>query len=358
MTSLREHVKLSVPARAFEARLRGKGRRRLSLAELWEAFVALHPTVATDPDKRERLWETLEELAAARCLAFPAQASWERVPPPALPRFVTLSAGGSGPGRTRALDFPWHPELAWAATAQLSPTQRQFVERVNQFLADGGTRRPVIPLRERSLELCGDEKRLERLLDTALFAPGRLTLELLRAERVFEPFAAHRLNPRPLLLVVENATTYRTLSAYLPPNGAVGLVGFGRGWQFVTSIGSVPDVRPPVSQIRYFGDLDVNGLSIPVKATAVARSMALPVVQPAAGLYRLLLTHGTPSERSRDARHVTRGAASELACWLPTDLRTPVVELLSHGSRIAQEWVGADILRTMSHGDLDRLVTE
>jgi hypothetical protein len=356
---MQEPVQLSVSACAFDARLRRTGRRRLTLAELWEAFVALHPTVATDPDKRERLLETVEELAAARCLALPAQASWERFPPPALPRFVTLSTTGSGPVRTRALDFPWHPELAWAATAQLGPTQRQFVERVNQFLADAGDHRPVIPLRERSLELCGDEKRLERLLDTALFAPGRLTLELLRAEQVFEPFAMRRINRRPLLLAVENATTYRTLSAYLPPDGAVGLVGFGRGWQFVTSIGSVLDIRPPVSEIRYFGDLDVNGLSIPVKATAVAQSIALPVVQPAAGLYRLLLHHGTPSKGSRDATHAaTRAAASELACWLPTDLQAPVIELLSRGSRIAQEWVGADVLRTMSHHELDRLVTE
>jgi len=86
--------------------------------------------------------------------------------------------------------------------------------------------------------------------------------------------------------------------------------------------------------------------------------MALPVVQPAVGLYRLLLTHGTSSEKSHDARHVTRAAASELACWLPTDLRTPVIELLSRGSRIGQEWVGAEILRTMSHHELDRLATE
>jgi hypothetical protein len=158
---------------------------------------------------------------------------------------------------------------------------------------------------------------------------------------------------------VENATTYRTLSTFLPPDGAVGLVGFGRGWQFVASIGSVLDIRPPVSEIRYFGDLDVNGLHIPVKAIAVAQSMALPLVQPAAGLYRLLLHHGTPSKGSRDARPTaTRAAASELACWLPTDLRAPVIELLSRGSRIAQEWVGADVLRTMSHHELDRLVTE
>src|SRR6266516_2757623 len=175
MSSMQELTTLSMRARAFDARLRRQGRRRLTLAELWEAFVALHPTAAADPDKRERLLEIVEELATAHRLTLPAPASWERVPAPALPRFVTLSATGTGPVRLRSLDFPWHPDLAWAATTQLGPAQRQFLEQVNQFLAAGGAHRQVVAIRERSLELCGDEKRLEELLDTALFAPGRLS---------------------------------------------------------------------------------------------------------------------------------------------------------------------------------------
>src|SRR6266516_2334484 len=265
MSSMQELTTLSMRARAFDARLRRQGRRRLTLAELWEAFVALHPTAAADPDKRECLLEIVEELATAHRLTLPAPASWERIPAPALPRFVTLSATGTGPVRLRSLDVPWHPDLAWAATTQLGPAQRQFLEQVNQFLAAGGDHRQVVAIRERSLKLCGDEKRLEELLDTALFAPGRLSPELLRIERVFEPFAVHRINSSPWLLVVENATTFFSFSVHLPPTGAVGQVGFGGGWQFVASVGSVSDLRPPISEIRYFGDLDVNGLGIPLK---------------------------------------------------------------------------------------------
>jgi len=358
MSSMQEPTTLSARARAFNARLRRQGHRRLTLTELWEAFVALHPTVAADPDKRERLFEIVEELAASHRLTLPARASWERVPAPALPRFVTLAVTEPGPVRRRSLDFPWHPDLAWAATTQLGPTQRQFLEQVNQFLAAGGATRQVVAIRERSLELCGDEKRLEQLLDTALFGPGRLTAELLRIERVFEPFAVHRINSSPWLLVVENATTYRTLSTHLPPNGTVGQVGFGGGWQFVASVGSVSALQPPVRQIRYFGDLDANGLGIPMKATAAAQSMGLPAIQPAVGFYRLLLAHGIPSQASRNAREVSQVAARELACWLPPDLQTSAVELLTSGRRLAQEWVGADLLSTMRNHELDGLVAE
>jgi hypothetical protein len=50
---------------------------------------------------------------------------------------------------------------------------------VNQLLQTGGADRPVVPVRERSLELFGDE--LGALLGGALFrGDRRLTLELLR----------------------------------------------------------------------------------------------------------------------------------------------------------------------------------
>jgi hypothetical protein len=163
-----------------------------------------------------------------------------------LPRFVTLPARQPQHPRTRALDVAWHPDLAWAATQHIHHDHRRFLEQVNLFLAKGGADRKVVPLRERSLELCGDEKHLERLLGTALFAPGRLTRELLRVERVFDPFAITRIGAGSLLLVVENATTYRTLCRHLSREGNTAVVGFGGGWQLPARIGFAADLDPPV----------------------------------------------------------------------------------------------------------------
>ena len=351
-----EQVDLSDPAHAFEAYLRGQRQRRVPLPLLWEAFVAVYPSGATDTEKRERLLGLLLELAGANRLTLPASRSWERFPAPALPRFVTIPARLPQHPRTRALDVAWHPDLAWAATPHIDHDHRRFLEQVNLFLANGGEDRKVVPIRERSLELCGDEKHLERLVGTALFAPGRLTLELLRVERVFDPFAITRIAAGSLLLVVENATTYRTLCRHLPREGNTAVVGFGGGWQLPARIGFAADLDPPVTQIRYFGDLDQGGLRIPLKADAQGRTLGLPPVQPAAGLYRLLLQHGKPSPKP--TRAVPSSAAHDLVSWLPTDLRTLTIDLLTSGQRIAQEWIGTDLLDRIGSHQLDRLVEE
>jgi len=60
-------------------------------------------------------------------------------------------------------------------------------ERINQFLKEGGEQRPIVPVQERSIELFGDEKHLDRLLDSALFRPAERLLELLRCYQATGP---------------------------------------------------------------------------------------------------------------------------------------------------------------------------
>src|SRR6266566_5040143 len=78
------------------------------------------------------------------------------------------------------------------------------------------TAAPIVPSRERSLELFDDEKRLEQLARTDWFGPDRLRLEQLRCEPVAPPFAwqplgdADNRDDGSVLLAVENHTTYHT----------------------------------------------------------------------------------------------------------------------------------------------------
>ena len=59
-------------------------------------------------------------------------------------------------------------------------------------------------------------------------------------------------------------------------------------------------------------------------------------MEPAAALFDLLLTHGTPS--SATPLPVERARA--LAAWLPQRVRPAATRLLVGGQRLAQEWVG------------------
>jgi len=75
----------------------------------------------------------------------------------------------------------WEPELQFCATTRLYIAYDE-VAKLDHFLKHGGRQRPMIPIKERSLQIFGDEKRLDELYRAStLFDNGRLTLETLRA---------------------------------------------------------------------------------------------------------------------------------------------------------------------------------
>lgn len=77
----------------------------------------------------------------------------------------------------------WHAELRWADELydhdRLTAADQRFLTTINAWLS---RRRGVqVPLRERSLQIFDDEKLLETRVSRPLFAPDRLTLDLLLA---------------------------------------------------------------------------------------------------------------------------------------------------------------------------------
>lgn len=82
-------------------------------------------------------------------------------------------------------------------------------------------------MRERSLELFGDEKRLEALLGGQMFWEGRLTLSLLRCRRVHPPSAWRQVGAGPWALVAEKHDTFYSLGQVLPADGPVGVLIYG-----------------------------------------------------------------------------------------------------------------------------------
>jgi hypothetical protein len=93
----------------------------------------------------------------------------------------------------------------------------------------------------------------------------------------------------------------------------------------------------PVTEVRYFGDLDENGLRVPSNAATLAESEGLPTIRPAAGLYTAMLRLGI---QQPGQRKVSAEAAADLASWLDQDHREAAMLLLTAGDRIAQEAVG------------------
>ena len=333
-------VTLSARAQRMADSLAAWPRRRVQLAELWELLDQVDPSSRMDVRRRRILCELITELAAADVAELPAARSYDHSEIPALPKFLTLPRDSPVPELRKAVI--WHPSLAWAPQASLTRSQIHTVEQVNQWLHNSRDHL-VVPSRERSLEVFGDEKALDRLMGTALFGPGRLSLELLRCRRVAPSLYCESAGDGDLLLVVENSDTFDSLLRVLRDQGGhrVGLVGWGAGTGFEASVLSIARIDRAITEVRYFGDLDENGLRAPANAAALAASVGLPLVRPADGLYRVMFRQGTPQPGQRK---LPAEAAAYLARWLGPDQRGQATRLLVTGERLAQEAVGLSSL--------------
>jgi hypothetical protein len=320
-------------------RLEAGPRTRVPLATLQELLLELEPALRTSPLKRERLAEAIEEAVAAERLRRPVQRRHFSGHPP-LPAWVAVVRDEAVRATVSGGEYFWRPELAWASELRFRPDELERLKRVNEWLRDRRAGEPEVPVRERSLELFGDEKLLERLQGGRLFLPGRLSLELLRARTVHPPFVFTPVSDAPVLLVIENHHTFDSFSRVLGPDSGVGVLAYGAGSAFVGSVAYAADLRVRVEEIHYFGDLDAKGLRIPADADR-ALGPGMPRVRPAGWLYERLLEVGVPAP----APAVPDGVARELAAWLPERLRDAAASLLAGGRRMAQEAVGYRALR-------------
>ena len=336
---------LSARAQRLAGILASWPRQRVQLAELWSLLDEVDPTSRMDVRRRRILSEVISELASAQVVELPAARSYDHAENPPLPRFLVVRRETSSlPPRK---PVAWHPNLAWVPRAGLTRSQENTMEQVNLWLHQSRDH-SAVPSRERSLEVFGDEKALDRLVGTVLFGPGRLTLDLLRCRRVVPRLHCESAGDGDVLLVIENSDTFDSIVTVLRgrDDHRVGLVGWGAGTGFEASVLSIPLVGRSVGEIRYFGDLDENGLRIPANASTIAQSEGLTPVMPASGLYSALFQRGV---RQEGHRRLSLEAADKLVSWLDQPQRTAAATLLTEGGRMAQEAVGLSYLT--SHDD-------
>ena len=342
-----EPPQLSESAARLSAILNSIAERRIGQTVVFEAFGQACPGTAGTTQGRPVLSALLEELADHHLVDLPrGRDGWDHAQP-SLPRWLRLPA----PPKPEKIPAPvtapvlWRSELSWAVAEKLTITQIEALKTINRWLRDTDDdpdRRAVVPMRERSLEIFGEEKRLDALTATTLFAPGRLTLATLFAERIPPPLAYERLGDGGIILVIENSDTFETISSLLARNrGRVGYVAFGGGHAFEASVARIARLDG-VTNIAYYGDLDDDGLKIPQRANAVAAASGLPPIRPAHGLYQLLLQQGV---RGRAPRRVEPLDAERRVSWLSTTVRRSIVEILTAGTRLAQEATGKLLLR-------------
>jgi hypothetical protein len=240
----------------------------------------------------------------------------------------------------------WASELAFLTNATVTVAPDDLL-KLNTFLLKQPRTQQVVPIKERSLEIFGDEKRFDALLSTTLFRTGRLDWEKdLKCELIGEPLGWKRgpaeAASRPMI-VIENAATWHSYCRWNAERKLFSAVVYGCGNRFADGVRYLNDILNELGGSRpvlYFGDLDQRGLEIPQEAAVSARSLGLPTIAPHLWSYRQLLTVGQGQGQAVD----NDPPPTTLCDWLG-ELAEPARQLFAANQRMPQEHVGWEFLQ-------------
>lgn len=306
-------------------------RRRLLSTECEDALCEVAPHWRWEPTRRTRLRELLAGLEEDGQIAW--SVSRDKSVRPHLPAFVTLNHRSGQAHEAAGVGYSWRPELEWAHELRLTSHEFEVLAAIQEYRKRRNSRAISIPHRERSLELFGDEKRLDRLVNGRLFEAGRLELALLDCFWAAPPLAYRQLHETGPVVVSENSAGYHSLPELL--GDRIGVIAYGAGGSFTQSVASLKPVVPG-RDVLYIGDLDVEGIAIPQRAAGAATAAEVPAPVPYNSLWETLVE--SAEGVGQEASPVPNEVAAELCQWFgPTPLAKEVQRLLEAGVRVAQE---------------------
>ena len=328
----------------FEQQLRSLGKRRIRLPELRDAYFRAHPEALDAPDSRHLLHDALRDLNDGGAVELPAT-GWDKSGDPPLPN--TLQLKNTALKRSPRDAQAWLPKLAFAADER-NRSRRMTLEAINAFLiTTRGKKLELVPTRERSLHIFGDEKRLDKLLKgkTTLFE-RRLSLHDLACYPVAPPLpfevTTRWTRARPIL-VLENLHSYESFRRWNRKARQYAAVAYGGGNAFRQGAGNLDEIitRTNASGTVYLGDLDPSGTEILIGVNDDRKSTGRSTLVPHRGLYRWLLANGHRRPLDSSATHVV---LTKLSTVFPHELVNGLLHLWKTEQRIPQESFGFEQL--------------
>ena len=329
---------------SFAEELISLGKRRIGLSDLRAAYIRTHPEALAAPDLRRLLLDALRELERDGAIDLPRR-GWDKSGSPALPSTARLS---DAPCVQRArTPHSWLPALAFGADER-HPVRRADLQAINAFLLSVRDRELTsAPTRERSLQIFGDEKRLDHLRKgkLALFEE-RISLEDLRCYPIAPPLPYEAPPQRPSgrpVLVLENYHSYDSFCRWNREVALYAAIAYGGGNAFQQGAGNLDDLIAATAAdgAVYVGDLDPAGIRILIGVNQRRQAEGQSPLRPHRGLYRWLLAHG----RRRPLETLpTENLTAGLGDAFPDGIATALVDLWTAGQRIPQESFGLEQL--------------
>jgi hypothetical protein len=320
----------------FFARLMSSTQKRLDLKALRLAWLDCYPEQLHTHDRDRLLLDALHQGEREGLLKLPAKPSYERFGNPPMPTFITLIREAKKASTVDYAKVAWAPEMGF--WTRLSPQELITAVKINEWIIRRRGKYMQVPLRERSLEIFGDEKYLDsRHREGALFG-GRLQLSVIGAKLVEHPLAYRPADAEGMpVLLVENHHTFWSLGEWNEAIKMYSAVVYGNGKTICGSglaLAEVMRERGAVSA-EYFGDLDPAGIDIPLIFNQKNEQQITPCIS----LYERLLANG----RHKGGITATPFDVSRAQRWLPS-LSVEIAAIWEKGNWIPQEGLGLEQL--------------
>lgn len=315
-------------------------RKRVPLDEVRVKFFDINASLRNDPARNQFLLDALRTLENEGAICLPAKGSWEKSGSPSLPNWIALNGEPERQDGPEYSQVPWVPELGF--WTDLRSDRLVDAMAINDFLLKRRGLFIRVPIKERSLEIFGDEKKLDALeKDGALFS-GRLNLETIGAFRISAPLP-YRLAKAPgqPILVLENHNSYWSFGEWNQTVKRYAAVVYGGGNHFSGASEAMVQVlsEVPSDGIEYLGDLDPKGMRIPMDFNKAAEKFGIRVT-PALDYYQWLLQHG--KTRTKPESPLT-GNDSAIQ-WLGETLGNALIDHWKQGLWMPQEALGFEQL--------------
>jgi len=326
---------------------------KVPLEDLWLALERCFPAEMGSGRGRGLLARLIERLEADgyRLPSRKGKGNYDHLDQPSIPRWIMRPAS-EAVEKFRADKYLWAEELSFLSEQRHLQNHDAWLALDQWFKAKRNTPVSSAPLRERSYEIFRDEKALDRLRRTTPFLVGNISLKELHCFVVYEPLPTEHgpvsVQGGPAL-VVENQTTHWTISQWNKHAGRYACVIYGGGNKFSSAWEWIQWKLPElgISDVRYFGDLDVAGIEIFQRAAAgISAAEAFPFALEVE-LYRLVLN----AERGKEppvSQGKTKVTNAHLSVF-PEDMRQEIEEILSAGKRIPQETITREILSQLGN---------
>jgi hypothetical protein len=238
----------------------------------------------------------------------------------------------------------WHPKLSFMYNESNFLT-RELAKQINNYLINRKKNPFSIAIKERSLQIFGDEKKLDSLRKGTIFQ--HITLEDIDCYLVPIPIISTKLNNNSnKIIIIENYNTYNSFCRYNQKTNYYCEVIYGWGVnansdEMVQAIYERWERNNKLS-VYYFGDIDPTGVNIAIglgsRLNRVSTNITFKIDK---RHYSYILTYGIRDTKNyKFKKNQNELYAGELFGELYNDMKI----LFEKRIRIAQEALNIEIL--------------